>query len=161
MMSEEEIKAIKSIGLELEMTGDMPRIILYRKDIKKVLKLIEKQQGVINSLNFRIVRQEECIKELKKKNETQPDRAEPVEKTDEQEVTKKVAKKVVKKITYKGEEFGHGATQEVVDDIDDYCTAINGLIDGLAIKINEIIDYLTGEEEANPEKPKTKRKEKK
>ena len=71
---------------------------------------------------------------------------------DEEEVTKKVVKKVVMKMTYKGEEFKMGTTERIVDEIDDYCTAINGLIDGLAIKINEIIDYVKGEEETDPDK---------
>lgn len=46
-MNEEEIEVIKNIKLELEMTGDMPRLVFSRNDIECILKLIEKQQEAI------------------------------------------------------------------------------------------------------------------
>ena len=46
-MEEEEIEVIKNIKLELEMTGDMPRLVFSRNDIECMLKLIEKQQEAI------------------------------------------------------------------------------------------------------------------
>ena len=46
-MNEEEIEVIKNIKLELEMTGDMPRLVFNRNDIECILKLIEKQQEAI------------------------------------------------------------------------------------------------------------------
>ena len=50
-MNEDEIEVIKNIKLELEMTGDMPRLIFNRNDIECILKLIEKQQKEIEELN--------------------------------------------------------------------------------------------------------------
>lgn len=46
-MNEDEIEVIKNIKLELEMTGDMPRLVFSRNDIECMLKLIEKQQEAI------------------------------------------------------------------------------------------------------------------
>jgi len=46
-MNEEEKEVIKNIKLELEMTGDMPRLVFSRNDIECMLKLIEKQQETI------------------------------------------------------------------------------------------------------------------
>lgn len=46
-MNEDEIEVIKNIKLELEMTGDMPRLVFSRNDIECILKLIEKQQEAI------------------------------------------------------------------------------------------------------------------
>ena len=49
-MEKEEIEVIKNIKLELEMTGDMPRLVFNRNDIETILKLIEKQQKEIKEL---------------------------------------------------------------------------------------------------------------
>jgi len=46
-MNEEEKEVIKNIKLELEMTGDMPRLVFSRNDIECMLKLLEKQQEAI------------------------------------------------------------------------------------------------------------------
>lgn len=46
-MNEDEIEVIKNIKLELEITGDMPRLVFSRNDIECMLKLIEKQQEAI------------------------------------------------------------------------------------------------------------------
>lgn len=49
-MNEEEKEVIKNIKLELEMTGDMPRLVFSRDDIEYMLKIIEKQQEAIEYL---------------------------------------------------------------------------------------------------------------
>lgn len=58
----------------------------------------------------------------------------------------KVEKNKIEKLTYKGELIKHGSTEEFTDDIDDYCPAINTILDSIGIKINEIIDYINKEE---------------
>lgn len=45
----------------------------------------------------------------------------------------------IKELTYKGEKIGYGTTEQFVDDIDDYCSAINSAMDSMGIKINEIL----------------------
>jgi hypothetical protein len=51
----------------------------------------------------------------------------------------------IAKLTYKGKLIKFGTTEEFTDDIDDYCTAINSILDSIGIKINEIIDKLNRE----------------
>ena len=51
----------------------------------------------------------------------------------------------IEKLTYKGKLIKFGTTEEFTDDIDDYCTAINSILDSIGIKINEIIDKLNRE----------------
>lgn len=45
----------------------------------------------------------------------------------------------IEEITYKGEKIRYGSTKQFTDDVDDYCPAINSILDSVGIKINEII----------------------
>lgn len=45
----------------------------------------------------------------------------------------------INEITYKNEKIGYGSIEKYTDDIDDYCTAINSLLDGYGITINELV----------------------
>jgi hypothetical protein len=45
----------------------------------------------------------------------------------------------IEELTYKGEKIRYGSTKQFTDDVDDYCPAINSILDSVGIKINEII----------------------
>lgn len=42
-------------------------------------------------------------------------------------------------LTYKGEKVGYGSTEQFTDDIDDYCSAINSVLDAIGLKTNQLV----------------------